>query len=318
MGRSRAKINRSLARISLPVGHLPSINQTVMSSAVAYLGPEGTFSHLVALRRFAKNPGLPCATISEVFHAVGSGDSAVGIVPIENSSGGTITETVDLIIEQADSIRITEELALDVRLALLGKKGVKFSTLKALYSHVMPLRHHRGWIVENLPGVRMIESSSTAEAAKKAAKSATSAALAAPGAAALYGLSVLKFPVRPEAVNVTHFFVITATPKQASKAASPAKRSKTAIVAELPQTSGSLHRFLGPFSRAGVNLCRIVSRPVPGQPETYVFYLEVEGAASDASVRKALAGACKLAVRLTVPGSYPTRPRYRMEGSPSR
>jgi chorismate mutase / prephenate dehydratase len=289
-----------------------------MSSAVAYLGPEGTFSHLMALCRFAKKPGLPCATISEVFHAVGSGDAAVGIVPIENSSGGTITETVDLIIEQAESIRITEELALDVRLALLGKKGVKFSTLKALYSHVMPLRHHRGWIVENLPGVRMIESSSTAEAAKKAAKSATSAALAAPGAAALYGLSVLKFPVRPEAVNVTHFFVITAAPKQASKAASPAKRSKTAIVAELPQTSGSLHRFLGPFSRAGVNLCRIVSRPVPGQPETYVFYLEVEGAASDASVRKALAGARKLAVRLTVPGSYPTRPRYRMERSPSR
>lgn len=300
------------------MGRLPSINQKVMLSAVAYLGPEGTFSHLVALRRFAKAKGFPCATISEVFHAVDSGEAEVGIVPIENSSGGTITETVDLIIEQADSIRITEELALDVRLALLGRKGAKFTSIKELYSHVMPLRHHRGWIVGNLPGARMIESSSTAEAAKKAAKAATSAALAAPGAAALYGLSVLKFPVRPEAVNVTHFFVITAALKKASKQTSPAKRSKTAIVAELPQTSGSLHRFLGPFSRAGVNLCRIVSRPVPGQPETYVFYLEVEGAAADANVRKALAGARKLAVRLTVPGSYPTRPRYRMEGSPSR
>lgn len=283
------------------------------SSAVAYLGPEGTFSHLVALRRFSKKPGLPCATISEVFHAVCSGAATAGVVPIENSSGGTITETVDLLIEQAGSIAITEELALDVRLALLGKKGAKFSNLKALYSHVMPLRHHRGWIVENLPGVSMIESSSTAEAARKAAHSATSAALAAPGAAALYGLSVLKFPVRPEAVNVTHFFVITAASGKATPRPSPlGKRSKTAIVAELPQTSGSLHRFLGPFSRAGVNLCRIVSRPVPGQPETYVFYLEVEGAATDAKVLKALAGARKLAVRLTIPGSYPTRPRYRM------
>jgi prephenate dehydratase len=283
------------------------------SAAVAYLGPEGTFSHLVALRRYPKHPGLPCATISEVFHAVRDGVAAFGIVPIENSSGGTITETVDLLIEQAGTTRITEELALDVRLALLGKKGAKFTSLKSLYSHVMPLRHHRDWILQNLPAVQMVESSSTAEAAKKAARSATSAALAAPSAAELYGLSILKFPVRPEAVNVTHFFVITAAPaKPLAKAGiTGSGRRKTAIVAALPQTSGSLHSFLGPFARAGVNLCRIVSRPVPGQPETYVFYLEVEGSAEEPKVRKALAGARKLAVRLEIPGSYPTRSRYR-------
>lgn len=283
------------------------------SAAVAYLGPEGTFSHLVALRRYPKNPGLPCATISEVFHAVRAGEAAFGIVPIENSSGGTITETVDLIIEQAGSIRIAEELALDVRLALLGKKGARFSSLRTLYSHVMPLRHHRDWILLNLPGVQMVESASTAEAARKAARTAASAALAAPGAAALYGLSILKFPVRPEAVNVTHFFVIASAPAGgvAKSVASGKARRKTAIVAALPQTSGSLHRFLGPFARAGVNLCRIVSRPVPGQPETYVFYLEVEGAADEPKVRKALDGASKLAARLEIPGSYPTRPRYR-------
>lgn len=286
------------------------------TAAVAYLGPEGTFSHLVALRRYPGKAGLPCATITEVFHAVRDGRAACGVVPIENSSGGTITETVDQIIESADSVGIAEELALDVRLALLGRKGVKFSSLKELYSHVMPLRHHRDWVGENLPGVRMIESSSTAEAARKAALSGTSAALAAPGAAALYGLSVLKFPVRPEAVNVTHFFVITHLPPedaQVRTAKSGAlRRCKTAIVAALPQTSGSLHRFLGPFAKEGVNLCRIVSRPVPGQPETYVFYLEVEGTSADPKVRKALAGARRHSVRLEITGSYPTRPRYRM------
>jgi chorismate mutase/prephenate dehydratase len=156
----------------------------------------------------------------------------------------------------------------------------------------------------------MVESSSTADAAKKAALSATSAALAAPSAAALYGLSILKFPVRPEAVNVTHFFVITSSVRVPSSLPGQA-RCKTAIVAALPQTSGSLYRFLGPFARAGVNLCRIVSRPVPGQPETYVFYLEVEGSAEEAKVKKALAGARRLSVRLEIPGSYPTRPRYR-------
>jgi prephenate dehydratase len=289
------------------------MSKSSSSASVAYLGPEGTFSHLVALRRFPKNPGLPCATITEVVHAVRSGAAGYGIVPIENSSGGTITETVDLLIEQAGHVFIREELALDVRLALLGHAGTEFKKIKAVYSHVMPLRHHRVWIGENLPGALMVECSSTAEAARKAAASATSVALAAPGAAELYGLSILRFPVRPEAVNVTHFFVLGGADSASLKLPSKT-RFKTSIVAALPQTSGSLHRFLGPFARAGANLCRIVSRPVPGQPETYVFYLEVEGAAEDPKVEKALAGARRLAVHLVVPGSYPLRQRYRSRG----
>ena len=292
----------------LPSAGIRFITFVSMAQAkVAYLGPEGTFSHLVALRRFPKNPGLPCATIAEVVHAVRSGAASSGIVPIENSSGGTITETVDLLIEEVGSLFIREELALDVRLALLGRPGTGFSKIKTLYSHVMPLRHHRTWIREHLPAARLVESSSTAEAAKKSALSATSAALAAPGAAALYGLSILKFPVRPEALNVTAFLVLGST-----EAPPPAgKRNRTAIVAELPQVSGSLYRFLGSFARSGVNLCRIVSRPVPGKPEAYVFYLEVEGSLSDPKVRKALAGAKRNSVRLQIPGSYASRPRYR-------
>jgi chorismate mutase / prephenate dehydratase len=287
--------------------HMSARKPVKSPAVVAYLGPEGTFSHLVAHRRHPAASGLPCATITEVFHAVSSGEATLGIVPIENSSGGTITETVDLLIESAGHIHIAEELALDVRLALLGRAGTPLGKIRSVHSHIMPLRHHRDWLRENLPGVSLVESSSTAEAARKVAGSSSAAALAAPGAAALYGLSILKFPVRPEAVNVTHFFVISAR----SPKVSGTKRCKTAIVAALPQTSGSLHRFLGPFARAGVNLCRIVSRPVPGQPETYVFYLEVEGAANDAQVMKALAGARCLAVRVELPGSYPTRPRYR-------
>jgi prephenate dehydratase len=290
------------------------------TATVAYLGPEGTFSHLVVHRRFPKNPSLPCATITEVVHAVRSGAATYGIVPIENSSGGTITETVDLLIESAGEIVIREELPLDVRLALIGKEGADFKKLKTLYSHVMPLRHHREWIAENLPAAKMTECSSTAEAAKMAAFSPTSAALAAPGAAALYGLAILKFPVRPEAVNVTHFFVLSGKGSDAfeiadklakNKKSTTKSRTKTSIVVKLPQTSGSLHRFLGPFARAGVNLCRIVSRPIPGQPETYVFYLEVEGDARDARVAKALVGARKLAIRLEMPGSYALKIRYR-------
>ena len=278
------------------------------SLPVAYLGPEGTFSHLVTLRRFPRRTGLPCATITDVFHAVRSGEASLGIVPIENSSGGTITETVDLIIEQCGHLVIAEELALDVRLALLGKAGTPFAKIRTVHSHVMPLRHHRDWIRGNLPAASLDECSSTAEAARKAARSPVSAALAAPGAAALYGLSILRFPVRPEAVNVTAFFVVAPVGQVSPRAATG--RFKTAVVAELPQAPGSLHAFLGPFARAGANLCRIVSRPVPGHPETYVFYLEVEGGVGDAAVRKALEGARRRAVRLDIPGSYPVRPRY--------
>jgi len=282
---------------------------SLASAPVAYLGPEGTFSNLVAARRFPRSPGLACATITEVIHAIRSGAAACGIVPIENSSGGTITETVDLLIEQAGGLFVREGLTLDVRLALLGRSGTDFKKIRSLYSHVMPLRHHREWIRENLPGVKMIESSSTAEAARKASLSPTSAALAAPGAAALYGLSILKFPVRPEALNVTNFLVLGTHPLIPKTSTSGLIR--TAIVAALPQTSGSLHGFLGPFARAGVNLWRIVSRPVPGAPETYVFYLEIEGSAEEATLKKALAGAKRLAASLQILGSYPVRARYR-------
>ena len=296
----------ALARTSLRALHLPSMSKSP-SAPVAYLGPDGTFSHLVAMRRYPGRGGHPCATISEVFHSVAAGEAAVGIVPIENSSGGTITETVDLLIEQCGRLVITEELALDVRLALLGTEGTPLGRIRAVHSHVMPLRHHRDWIRENLPAASLSECSSTAEAARKAARTPSAAALAAPGAAALYGLSVLRFPVRPEAVNVTHFFVVA----PAGHPASRSPRRKTAIVAALPQTPGSLHRFLGPFARAGVNLRRIVSRPVPGSPETYVFYLEVEGDSDAEPVAGALKGARRQAVRLELLGSYPTRPRYR-------
>jgi chorismate mutase / prephenate dehydratase len=284
------------------------------SLPVAYLGPDGTFSHLVALRRFPRRKGRPCSTLTEVFHAVRSGEAGAGIVPIENSSGGTITETVDLIIEHCGHVAITEELALDVRLALLGKAGVPLSGIRTVHSHMMPLRHHRDWIRENLPAAALDECPSTAEAARKAARAPSSAALAAPGAAALYGLSILRFPVRPEAVNVTSFFVVT--PSDRLSRPTGTGRRKTAVVAELPQTPGSLHAFLGPFARAGANLCRIVSRPVPGHPETYVFYLEVEGEAGEEPVRKALEGARRKSVRLDIPGSYPVRARYGRVGGP--
>lgn len=272
--------------------------------AVHYLGPEGTFSHILARRRFGRRADLaPCATIEAVFDRVKESPGALGLVPIENSSGGTVYDTADLLIRHADTLRITEELALDIRIALLGRNA---SDIRTVYSHFTQIKHHADWLKAHFPKAKVRAVASTALAAEKAAQSRGAAALASPGAAEIYGLKVLETPRSAAQVNVTHFFVIGR--EERPPAAGP---RKTALVAALPNVCGSLHRFLGPFARQRVSLTRIVSRPVPGKPQTYVFFLEIEGGPADAQVGKALAGARKMAGFLRPLGTFSVGRRYR-------
>jgi chorismate mutase/prephenate dehydratase len=274
---------------------------------VACLGPEGTFSHLLALRRFgasARVTTLP--DLGAVFDFLHESPGSFAIVPVENSSGGTIYDTVDLLIKHAERLVVHEDLALDVRTGLLGKKG---RPVRRVYSHFAPLHHHREWLLKNFPGVALEAVSSTAVAAALAAKTADSAALASPGTAALYGLDILKFPVRPEAVNVTRFYTIglapTTLPVEHLRPRSPATLLKTALVVRLKNECGSLYRFLGPFARSAVNLRMIVSRPVAGHPETYVFFVEVEGDPNAPALSRALKNAAKSCDSIRVLGPFP-------------
>lgn len=266
-------------------------------SALFYLGPEGTFSHILARKRFGKRASLSASTTIEgVFDGVLSGSG--GLVPVENSSGGAVYDSVDLLIRHAGKVFIHEELALDVRIALLGRGGAPVTTV---FSHFVQIKHHSDWLRARYPGAKLKAVASTAAAAQKAAAQRGAAALASPGAADVYGLKVLETPGSSRAVNVTHFFVLGAKPLGQA----PHGPAKTAFVAALPNACGSLHRFLGPFARQRVSLSRIVSRPVPGQPQTYVFFIEIEGGPADAPVARALARAEKLAERLTPLGTYP-------------
>lgn len=269
-----------------------------------YLGPEGTFSHILARKRFgARASLLPCPTIDAIFDAVAASPGAVGLIPIENSSGGTVYDSVDSLIEDAGRIYLQEELALNVRIALLGHRS---QPVKQVFSHFIQLKHHSEWLKARYPKAKLKAVPSTAVAAQKAAASKTVAALASPGAAEVYGLDLIEQPPALEEVNVTHFFTIAGRPPVPKGGGA----MKTSFIAALPNACGSLHGFLGPFARQKVSLTRIVSRPVRGKPQTYVFFIEIEGGLQDPPVAAAWARASKLAESLTLLGTYPVGRRF--------
>ena len=269
--------------------------------SLAFLGPEGTFSDILARQRFGGAEYVDCPTIERVFDCVLARGATLGLVPVENSSGGTVYDTVDLLIRHAGNLSIREELSLDIRIALLGRQGAK---VKTVFSHFIQLKHHSAWLKEQLPHAKLVTVASTAVAAQRAASTKEAAALASPVTAARYGLDVLEFPHSAEPVNVTNFFVI------ARKPAAPRRPDRTALVATLRNECGSLHRFLGPFAREKVSLTRIVSRPIPGQPQTYVFYAEIQGGPGCPAVERALAKAGKIARSLTSLGTFPLGRRF--------
>jgi prephenate dehydratase len=273
----------------------------MLTTEIAYLGPQGTFAHLVAEKRYRGRTLIPQNSIDDVFRYVQADPGRKGIVPIENSSGGTIYETVDHLIDRSCTLSIQEELSIKVRLALLGHKR---ESVRVLYSHFAPFHHCDGWIKENFPDVERRETKSTAEAAKLASSENNAAALGTRDAAHVYNLDILHFPVTEDVPNVTQFFSL------GHKTVDPRLCKKTSIVASLRNAPGSLVAFLEPFSKAGVNLTRIVSRPVAGHPNTYVFFVDIAGTVNDPTIKRALTSAGKVSRYIRVVGTYPIHPSY--------
>ena len=274
--------------------------------SIVYLGPVGTFSHLVALRRFGENTKLIAKpNIASIFDFLVNHPEACAVVPIENSSGGAIYDTVDMLLAKSGTINILEDLSLDVQLALLGHSGER---IRRIYSHFVPIRHHKEWLATNFPGARVVSVESTACAAAKASTSRNAAALAAPGVASIYHLDILQFPIQPGGINVTRFFIIGHPGKWGFLAAS--KRWKTSSTFQLKNVCGSLYFFLESFSRRAVNLCMIISHPLVGKPESYVFFIEVDGSVADLSVKAALEEASQWCEKFVFLGSYPSCRRY--------
>ncbi len=271
-----------------------------MSSAVptlTCLGPDGSFSHLLTQQRFPGAPVQLMSNIGEVFDYLGSHSDALGLVPIENSSGGFIIDTVDRLVDERCHLKIIEELTLDVKLALLGKPGAAVETI---HSHAMPFFHCDEWLRANYPDAKRIIEASTAKAAEKAATQAGAAAIGPRQNADRHGLALLHFPIAGEVPNITQFYLLGHQENEPSTA-----NNRTALVVELPDRAGSLCRFLTPLSDAGVNLKRLESRPIRGQPNKYRFYIEIEGSPAEPSFQSALDQTRADGAQIRSVGSYP-------------
>ncbi len=272
---------------------------------VAYLGPQGTFSHLVARKRFRPDDRLvACPSIGAIFEFLRGDPAALAVVPLENSSGGTIYDTVDLLIENAGRLFIAEELTLDVRIALLGRDE---GPVKKVFSHFVQLQHHRDWLKAQYPAADVEAVSSTAVAAEKASRVRGGAALSAPGAAAIYGLDVLARPKLGGKVNLTNFLVLCRRERMPARP----DEARTALAVSFGNESGSLYRFLEPFAKAGVNINRIISRPFPGHSERAVFFMEIDGAPGVAAYDAVIGRARRRSLDFAAFGSFPWKRRLR-------
>ena len=271
---------------------------------VAYLGPKGTYSYLVATKRFRSEKPLwrGYESVREVCDHVARTKGCRGIIPITNSSGGDIYPTVDALLDNKLDLSIKEELCLNVSLALVGHRTREISRV---YSHFAPYAHCKTWLEKKYPGHEYIEAPSTCVAIRESAQDASSVAIGSKQAARIYGMEVLKHPMTPKRTkNVTHFFII-------QKDSAPHPRAKrTSLAVKLRNKPGSLHDFLHPFREANVNLSRIISRPIQGKPKEVAFFIDVDANLVAQPLHWILKQASKHTSTLRVIGAYAFRAEY--------
>ncbi len=288
----------------LPEQSLNSIYREIMSAslalerrvAIAYLGPPATFTHMAARQKFGGSIDyLEAETISDVFALVEKRTADYGVVPIENSTDGAVTHTLD---EFAGTpLKICSEIYLPISNCLLSK-GPR-EKIKKLYSRPEVFAQCRRWIQEHLSGVELIPTSSTSRAAEIVSRESGSAALAGPLAAELYGLNVLEQDVQDLGGNTTRFLVIG---KEYSKMTG---NDKTSLLFAVKHRVGALYEALSAFKKSNINMTKIESRPSKTKAWEYYFFVDIEGHADDARVQKALSELTEHCSLMTVLGSYP-------------
>lgn len=264
---------------------------------VAFLGPEATFTHMAARSRFGLSAVyVPAATIAGVFAEVDKGLADLAVVPIENSTEGVVNSTLDMFMDS--ELTISAEVVLRVSHCLLTRSGT-LDGIQKVYSHPQALAQCRAWLGGNLSKAALIEVASTALAARLAKDDPVAAAVASEFAGQLYDLRVAKHKIEDEARNVTRFLVV------GKKLATPTGRDKTSLMLSVKDQTGVLYKVLQPLADRGINLTRIESRPSRRRAWDYVFFVDLDGHASDAQVEgaiRALEDACEA---VKVLGSYP-------------
>jgi chorismate mutase/prephenate dehydratase len=266
---------------------------------VAFLGPEGTFTQTAVLNHFGHSVrALPLSSIDEVFHEVEAGSADFGVVPIENSTEGTVNHTLDRFL--TSPLKICGEVELRIRQHLMGSMN-SLGRIVRVCSHPQSLAQCREWLEEHLPGIEQVPVSSNAEGARRARDEKGTAAIAGETAAEVYGLKVLAAEIEDRADNTTRFLVL------GRKLFAPSGEDRTTLLVSVLHTDapGALSRLLEPLARHRVSLTRIESRPSRRRKWDYVFFIDFEGHAEDSHIAKALAALKKRASLFRVLGSYP-------------
>ncbi|ROS05136.1 chorismate mutase [Sinobacterium caligoides] len=265
---------------------------------VAYLGPEGTFTQAAAVKHFghAVIP-QPQQTIASVFGQVESGECNYGVVPVENSTEGMVTHTLDSFINS--SLKICGEVELRIELNLMAQSGVKIEQVKTIVAHQQALAQSRLWLDKHWPHVERVAVSSNGEGAKMAAADPSVAAVAGVMAQEEYNLVSLSSGIEDFSNNTTRFLII------GREAVGSSGADKTSIAVTTRNKPGALFNLLQPFQDAGVMLTRIDTRPSRTETWTYVFFMEFEGHVDDSDVKGIMEQIREQSVVIKHLGSYP-------------
>jgi prephenate dehydratase len=274
---------------------------------VAYQGEPGAFSQTAARQLLGDDAAtIPFRSFEEMFQSVATGDGDCCVAPIENSLAGSIHRNYDLLL--SSGLTILGETFLRIVHNLIAPPGTTLNDVRRVYSHPVALAQC-GRFLRQHPEMQPEPMHDTAGAVRVVIerRQPGEAAIASETAANIYGGVVLATNVEDDPQNFTRFFLLA--PPNASirpLAASTEQRWKTSLLLEIANTPGSLHRALGVFATAGIDLSKIESRPIPGKPRDYAFYLDVIGNLSDAAIAKAIEQLRAHADSLTVLGSYAT------------
>ncbi|MEK7950185.1 prephenate dehydratase [Luteolibacter soli] len=300
----RRLIERNKGR--LPEKSIRAIYREIMSAAlaleddlkIAYLGPEGSWTHQAAIKKFGHSvnyTALP--NFAEVFDQVARRRADYGVVPIENSTEGAVSHTLDLFVDSP--LQICAQILLRIENCLMA--DIPREQIKTLYSHPQALAQCRGWILRHFPNADTVDVSSTTRAAQLAKENSAqgAAAIGSPAAAEMYGLTVLEESIQDRATNTTRFLVI------GEKTCPQTGNDRTSLLFAIHDRPGSLVRALQAFDQFHVNMSKIESRPSKRKDWEYIFYVDLSGHCEDPMVKNGIEELEKHCSMVKLLGSYP-------------
>jgi chorismate mutase/prephenate dehydratase len=304
--RERAVFDRVCALNPGPITHdqLRAIYREIMSSAlalektmtIAYFGPEATFTHQAAIQKFGASLGYSAQkTISDVFTEVAKKSADYGVVPVENSTEGVVTHTLDMFVDS--DLKIVSQIVLRIQQCLMSNSPR--TRIRKLYVHPQSLAQCRGWLQNHLPRVEIVETSSNARSAELAAKEKFSAALGGVLAAEKYGLKILAQDIQDNAANATRFLVLG---RQCSP---PTGDDRTSLMISVADKAGALHQAIAAFRRYKINMTKIESRPSKRKAWEYFFFIDCAGHFQDPKVAQAIKRLGEHCNFVKILGSYP-------------